>query len=476
MKKAIERVHLIGIAGTGMGAFAGLLKAAGYAVEGSDTATYPPMSDKLKEWGIEVKMPYAASNLDPAPDLVIVGNVASKDNVEAAYAREHRLNQMSFPQALHDLFLTKAAPVVVAGTHGKTTSSALLAFTLWHSGRDPGFLIGGILQNFGESFRLREAPTPGFFVVEGDEYDTAYFDKGPKFLHYAPKYLLATSLEYDHADIYQNVEQIVAAFSKLFSIVQPTGFVMLRKGAPHLEEALQRSACNATVMTYGPGGDLEAANVDESAQGLSFDVKQRGQKTPMCRLKLQLSGMHNVDNALGCFGLLRSMGLSQEEIAAGFAAFRGVKRRMEEIGEVKGILVVDDFAHHPTAVKTTIEGAKHRYAGRPIWALFEPRSASSCRKVFQNDYANAFMQADRVLLAPPGRLLGEDIMLDVPQLASDVSAAGVPATAFTSIDDMVQVVVKSAPKNAVILCMSNGGFGGIHQKILDGLRTRATTD
>jgi UDP-N-acetylmuramate: L-alanyl-gamma-D-glutamyl-meso-diaminopimelate ligase len=471
MKKAIERIHLIGIAGTGMGAFAGLLKSAGYKVEGSDAVTYPPMSDKLKEWGIEVKTPYAAANLEPAPDLVIVGNVAGKDNVEAAYVRQHRLPQMSFPQALHDLFLLKAVPTVVAGTHGKTTSSALLAFTLWHAGRDPGFLVGGIPQNFGESFRKREASTPGFFVVEGDEYDTAYFDKGPKFLHYAPKFLLATSLEYDHADIYQNVEQIIAAFSKLFAIVQPTGFVMMRHGAPHLEEAMRRSACKASVMTYGPGGDLEAVHIDEDARGVSFDVKQRGRKEPMCRLKLQLSGLHNVENALGCFGLLRAMGLRQDEIAAGFAAFKGVKRRMEEVGEAKGILVVDDFAHHPTAVKTTIEGARHRYAGRPLWALFEPRSASSCRKVFQDDYAKAFAGADRVLLAPPGRQLDPDIMLDVPKLAADVSAAGVPASAHTSIDDMVQVVANEAPKNAVILCMSNGGFGGIHQKILAALQS-----
>lgn len=458
-------VHLIGIAGTGMGAFAGLLKVAGMTVRGSDSAIYPPMSVKLADWDIEVRTPYDVKNLDPAPDWVIVGNIASASNVEASATRERALPAMSFPQALSEWFLKDRHSIVVVGTHGKTTTSALIAHTLVKAGRDPSYLIGGIPQEYAESFRLGQG-AERFFVVEGDEYDTAYFDKGPKFLHYKPEYLLCTSLEYDHADIYENVQQIVERFTQVMNLVPKHGHIVMHANSPYLKEAMLRANICARLQTYGEGGDWVASDVKEDANGLSFFVKNQ-------KINLPLSGLHNVDNALGSYAILLSAGLSHDEIANGFSSFKGVKRRMEEIGEEDGVLVVDDFAHHPTAVETTLNGAQKRYPGRPLWALFEPRSASSCRKVFQDAYAQSFAAADKVILAPPGRELDKDVMLDVEQLAAEIKRQGIPATAAKSYEAMIDQVVREAPRDTVLLCMSNGGFGNIHLRLVKALKDRS---
>jgi UDP-N-acetylmuramate: L-alanyl-gamma-D-glutamyl-meso-diaminopimelate ligase len=487
----VKSIHLIGVAGTGMGAFAGLLKSAGYDVRGSDENVYPPMSDKLAEWGIEVRTPYAANHLDPVPDLVVVGNVVKKDNPEAVAMRERHLHHASFPQTLGDIFLSKRHSVVVAGTHGKTTTSTLIAWTLLHAGRDPGFLIGGVPAGDGhampESFRVG-APGPiSPFVVEGDEYDTAYFDKGPKFLHYAPRSLLCTSLEYDHADIYPHVGAIVARFAELMSLVPSGpdgGHVVLWADEPHLKKARSEAAVKARITTYaeradpdGGGANVTAKDVIDDEHGLSFIVVVNGVERG--RLSVPLSGRHSLLNALGAYAILSQhtggLGLSTSEIAAGFASFPSVKRRLEIRGEVDGVTVVDDFAHHPTAVRLTLEGARRRFGARPLWAIFEPRSATSCRKIFQDDYARAFDAADRVLLAPPGRALDPSIALDVPQLAADLAARGTDAKACDSIDEIVALVAASAARarddhqGAVVLCMSNGAFGGIHDKLLKAL-------
>ncbi|MDP2339337.1 MAG: Mur ligase family protein [Deltaproteobacteria bacterium] len=492
----MKSIHLIGVAGTGMGAFAGLLKAAGFDVRGSDENVYPPMSTKLKDWGIPTSTPYAPENLEPAPDLVVVGNVVKKDNVEATAMRERHLPHASFPATLGDLFLSKRHSVVVAGTHGKTTTTALLAWTLQHAGRDPGYLVGGIpLSPAGgglattpggrhgessgqeESFRLG-APGPlSPFVVEGDEYDTAYFDKGPKFLHYRPKSLLCTSLEFDHADIYPNVAAIEARFAELMTLVPDVkegGHIVLCAEEPHLKKARNGANVNARITTYA-SSSTEGANVfcqrqSENQSGLQFEVVVDDVVVGAC--KLPLSGRHNLLNALGSYAILQGLGLTHDEIAAGYASFPGVKRRMEVKGEHDGVVVIDDFAHHPTAVRTTLDGAKKRFAGRPLWAIFEPRSATSCRKIFQDDYARAFDAADKVLLAPPGRQLDPEIALDVPKLAKDLRDAGKDADAYSSIEEIVLVARGSAPRGAngaVLLCMSNGSFGGIHDKLLASL-------
>lgn len=478
----MKSIHLIGVAGTGMGAFAGLLKAAGYEVRGSDENVYPPMSTKLKDWGIPTATPYAAANLDPPPDLVVVGNVVRKDNVEAAAMRERHLPHQSFPETLGDLFLSKRLSVVVAGTHGKTTTTALLAWTLQAAGRDPGYLVGGIPLASApgaqeESFRLGAPGPRSPFVVEGDEYDTAYFDKGPKFLHYRPKSLLCTSLEFDHADIYENVDAIEARFSELISLVPHSnegGHIVLCAEEPHLQKARSKATTSARITTYAQSS-IEGANVfcqghSENESGLQFEVVVDGSVVGSCQLPL--SGRHNLLNALGAYAVLSGLSLSHAEIAAGYASFPGVKRRMEVKGECDGVVVVDDFAHHPTAVRTTLDGAKMRYAGRPIWAIFEPRSATSCRKIFQDDYARAFHAATKVLLAPSGRQLDPAIALDVARLAQDLRDRGTDADAYASIEEIVGVVRRSAPRGdhgAVLMCMSNGSFGGIHDKLLTAL-------
>lgn len=460
-----------------MGAFAGLLKAAGYEVRGSDENVYPPMSTKLKDWGIAARMPYAASNLDPAPDLVVVGNVCKKDNVEAVAMRERHLPHQSFPQTLGDLFLSKRHSVVVAGTHGKTTTTTLIAWVLLQAGKDPGYLVGGVPIGLEESFRLG-APGPfSPFVVEGDEYDTAYFDKGPKFLHYAPKSLLCTSLEYDHADIYPNVGAIEARFAELMSLVPSAkdgGHIVLCAEEPHLKKARNEAAVTARITTYSSssadGANVFAQRIVEAEDGISFEVVFDDAVVGSCQLPL--SGRHNLLNALGSWAILQGLGLTHAEIAAGFKSFPGVKRRMETRGDADGVVVIDDFAHHPTAVRTTLDGAKKKYAGRPLWAIFEPRSATSCRKVFQDDYARAFGAADKILLAPPGRQLDPEIALDVPKLAADLRELGKDAAAYDSIDEIVLVARASAPRGhagAVLLCMSNGSFGGIHEKLLASL-------
>jgi UDP-N-acetylmuramate: L-alanyl-gamma-D-glutamyl-meso-diaminopimelate ligase len=466
----MKSLHLIGIAGTGMGAFAGLLKQAGYDVRGSDQNVYPPMSHKLADWGIAVAAPYAAENLEPTPDLVVVGNVIRKDNVEAVAMRERGLAHASFPETLGRLFLARRHSVVVAGTHGKTTTTTLLAHALLAAGRDPGFLVGGIPHGLGESFRTGAEGAP--FVVEGDEYDTAYFDKGPKFLHYRPRSLLLTSLEYDHADIYADVEQIKARFEDLLRLVPEDGHIVAFAQAPHLREVLARAAPSAALETYGPGGEVCALDVSEDARGVSFVVQRRGATEGP--LFVPLSGEHGVDNALGAYAVLRGLGLSYEQVRAGFASFAGVKRRLEVVGEAGGVTVVDDFAHHPTAVDVTLKGARRRYAGRELWALFEPRSATSCRRIFQDDYARAFDAADHVLLAPPGRQLDPAEALHVPTLAEAITQRGSKARACESLEQLVSLAASEAAPGAVLLCMSNGAFGGVHQRLLTALEERAS--
>jgi UDP-N-acetylmuramate: L-alanyl-gamma-D-glutamyl-meso-diaminopimelate ligase len=470
----MQTIHLIGVAGTGMGAFAGLLKQAGYEVRGSDENVYPPMSDKLSDWGIEARTPYAAANLQPPADLVVVGNVVRRDNPEATAMRELNLRHASFPQTMGDLFLSKRRSVVVAGTHGKTTTTALLAHVLLAAGRDPGMLVGGIPQQLGESFRLGRPGPDSPFVIEGDEYDTAYFDKGPKFLHYHPRSLLCTSLEYDHADIYPNVEAIEARFAELMSLVPDDdrgGHIVLCSEERRLLRARDAARVRARVTTYGADGQVRADEATEDARGwrcqVVVDDQVRG------RLELPMSGRHSLLNALGAYAILDGLGLHHDEVADGMRSFSGVKRRMEVRGEVGGITVIDDFAHHPTAVATTLAGARRKYAGRPLWALFEPRSATSCRRIFQGDYARAFDAADAVWFAPPGRSLEPELALDVPQLAVDVTSRGRPAQATTTIDELIAMVLTTVPADAVLMCMSNGGFGNIHDRLLAGLRTRA---
>jgi UDP-N-acetylmuramate: L-alanyl-gamma-D-glutamyl-meso-diaminopimelate ligase len=468
---AIRRIHLVGVAGTGMGSFAGMLKAAGYEVTGSDENVYPPMSTQLERWGIEVLTPYRAENLDRArPDLVVVGNVVRAVNPEAAAVRERGLPAVSFPQALGERFIGPRHGVVVVGTHGKTTTSAMMGALLHHAGRDPSFLVGGVTRDFDSNFRLGTGP---HFVVEGDEYDTAYFDKGPKFLHYRPRTAIFTSCELDHADIYRDEAHYESAFERFVDLLPADGFLAACASYPSVRRIAARARC--PVETYavdGPGADWEARDLRLAPDGARFVLLRRGAR--LADVHLPVGGAHNVENALGVAAAATALGLAPSEIAAGLAAFHGVKRRQEVRGTAGGVTVVDDFAHHPRAVANTLAAVRGSFPTGRILAAFEPRSNTSRRNLHQADYAAAATWADAAevfLLRPaPTDRVPEAERLDLDAVVRDLSGAGKPARAFGAVDDMVPAIAASAAPGDVVVAMSNGAFGGIWGKLLDALR------
>ncbi|MCP3104186.1 UDP-N-acetylmuramate:L-alanyl-gamma-D-glutamyl-meso-diaminopimelate ligase [Myxococcus sp. K15C18031901] len=470
---SVRRIHLVGVAGTGMGSFAGMLKAAGYDVTGSDENVYPPMSDMLRTWGIPAASPYRPENLDTAkPDLVIIGNVIRRVNPEATAVRERHIPQMSFPAALGSLFLAHSHSVVVAGTHGKTTTSSLMAHVLVEAGKDPSFLVGGVTQNYAGNYRVGKGP---HFVVEGDEYDTAYWDKGSKFLHYRPRTAILTSVEFDHADIFRDLPHYEATFEKFVRLIPADGQLVVCAAYPNAVK-LSREGCQGRVVTYvakeGADADYTPRDVSYGPDGARFGVVERGQV--LGTVTLPMGGAHNVENALGVIAASRGLGLSFDEIAQGLASFRGVKRRQEPRGEPGGILVVDDFAHHPTAVRETISAIHRRYPQRRLWAIFEPRSNTSRRNIHQEEYAHSFTGASRASLKVPERHdkvpVGEE--LDVPRLVRDLQAQGISAEGSTDVQALVDLVARESQPGDVLLVMSNGAFGGFIDKLLVALKAR----
>ena len=469
---AVKRIHLLGVGGTGMGSFAGMLKAAGYEVTGSDENVYPPMSDMLRTWGIQALTPYRAENLDVAkPELCIIGNVIRRVNPEATAVRARNLPQMSFPAALGSLFLEHKHSVMVAGTHGKTTTSALMSHVLVEAGLDPSFLVGGVTQNYAGNYRVGKGP---HFVVEGDEYDTAYFDKGPKFLHYRPRTVILTSVEFDHADIYRDLAHYESSFAKLVALMPVDGQMCVSASYPNAVQLAQQG--RGRVSTYTAKQGIPADYVHELLEltpaGASFDVLERGER--LGRVTLPMGGLHNVENALGVIAAARSLTLTLDQIRVGFASFSGVKRRQEVRAELGGVLVIDDFAHHPTAVRETLYAIVHRYAGRRVWAVFEPRSNTSRRNIHQDEYAHAFDGAGKVSIKVPEKTdrvpTGEE--LDVPKLVHDLQVRGVDADGDTEVAALVGKVSEGAERGDVILVMSNGAFGGFIDALLTALRAK----
>lgn len=471
---SIRRIHLVGVGGTGMGSFAGMLKAQGYEVTGSDEKVYPPMSDMLAHWGVQAMTPYAAENLDVArPDLVIIGNVIRRVNVEATAARERRLPQMSFPAAFGSLVLQDRHSVVIAGTHGKTTTSALMAHVLVAAGTDPSFLVGGVTLNYDGNFRMGAGP---FVVVEGDEYDTAYFDKGPKFLHYRARTAMLTSVEFDHADIYRDMAHYEAAYDRFAASLPADGFLAVAASYPNAV-AIARRACAAQVATYAAQGDADyvAEQLRFGPEGARFVVREPRGETG--EYLLPMSGHHNVENAMGVYALARALGLSADQVRAGFASFAGVKRRQEirdEVGGPGGVLVIDDFAHHPTAVRETIAAIRLRYPDRRLWAVFEPRSNTSRRNIHQDEYAHSFAGASRatIRIPEPHDKVPVDEQLDIPAVVRSLAAQGIEADAAPDVDELVGRVAAGARRGDVILVMSNGAFGGFIPSLLDLLQAR----
>ncbi len=463
-------IYLIGICGTGVGALAGLLKAQGHNVRGSDVHAYPPMSDKLREWGIPVLEGFDAAHLEPKPDLVIIGNVVRANNPEAIAVRELGLPHMSMPQAVAEFGIGGKHSIVIAGTHGKTTTTALVAHVLMHAKKDPGYLVGGALVGYSESFRTGNG---GFFVIEGDEYDTAYFDKGPKFMHYRAKTAVITSLEFDHADIFADIQAVERAFAGLVGTVPADGHFVVWHGAERARRLIAEGAKTKRVTTYAtkktPGANLYLESYSSGPNGLTFTPVYDG--VSLGEMTLPLWGDFSAANALAAIGALRDASLTPDELRAGFASFAGVRRRLELRAEPGGIAIVDDFAHHPTAVEVTLEGARTRWPRRRIWAIFEPRSATSRRNVFQQEYVSAFAKADRVIISSHERLseVAAAERFDPTKLAYEVMGKGVPARFIESVDAIADTVAAEAKAGDVIMILSNGAFGGLHDKLIERL-------
>jgi UDP-N-acetylmuramate: L-alanyl-gamma-D-glutamyl-meso-diaminopimelate ligase len=463
------KIHLIGICGTGMGSLAGLLKAAGHDVRGSDEHVYPPMSVQLEDQKIPCFEGFRATNLDWGPDAVVVGNVCRKDHVEVLTAQERNIPLESFPSLFSKLFLQDAAhprrSVVVAGTHGKTTTSSLLAHALTDARRDPSFLIGGVPLNFRRSWRLGGGAE---MVVEGDEYDTAFFDKGSKFLHYKPQVVLLTSVEFDHADIFANEEAVRAAFRKLIALIPEDGLLVACAASPGAMEVAR--GARSQVVTYGrpgSGADWTFEVVARAPGGrTTLAVARRGER--VVDVDTNLPGIYNHENLVGMIAVASNLGVELPAIAQAVRGFLGVRRRQEVRGVARGVTVVDDFAHHPTAIRETILALKGRFGPGKLIAAFEPRSATSRRNVFQAEFADALSVADEVVLAPlyaPEKVPEAD-RLDVERLAADLRREDVPARLIATVDATVEHLATRASPGDTVLVMTSGDYGGLHDKLL----------
>jgi len=462
----VHHIHLMGICGTAMASLAGMLKQRGFMVTGSDQNIYPPMSDFLEDLAIPVQKGYRPENLSPRPDLAIVGNVISRQNPEAIQLGLLNIPYISMPQAFGEFAFKDKTSVVIAGTHGKTTTSSLASHVLEKAGLDPGFMIGGIVKNFQSSFKLGKGP---YFVIEGDEYDTAFFDKGPKFLHYMPKIVILTSIEFDHADIFRDLNHVIETFRRLIAIIPPEGILIANRDDRIVMAEAERARCR--VITYGlnEGAEWRALNIFNRESATGFEVMKDGKS--YAHLITPLYGEYNISNLLSIVALAEYLKINSSILYDACKDFKGIKRRQEIRGEKGGVLVLDDFAHHPTAVEKTIEAVKKRYEGRRLLAVFEPRSNSSRRNVFQEKYSLAFDKADLVFIPDP--VLMEKIPAEErfssEKLVESLNIRHVNARHFTDSRLLLDAVVSEARKGDVILIMSNGSFGNIHDRLLERL-------
>ena len=466
---AINSVHLIGVCGTGMGSLAGLFKEAGFSVTGSDGAAYPPMNERLAALGIPIVEGYGIENLSPPPDLVIVGNACTPTHVEASFARDHNLVQASFPEALARYFIDGRHSIVVAGTHGKTTTTSMLTHVFHAASLDPGFLIGGIMNDGGKSFAVG---SDAFFLVEGDEYDSSYFDKRPKFLHYQPQGAVVTSVEFDHADIYGNQEEYKEAFREFVSLIPAGGILALNADDPATVELSETAT--SRIVYYGlNGATLTARNVTTSSTGQAFDLFENGHR--LGTIELSMSGRHNLQNALAVAAIALDASIPLPAIQDGLKSFSGIQRRQQILGEEKGVIVIDDFAHHPTAVGATIQSVQERFPEHRIVAIFEPRSNSSRRKVFENGYAEALSLADAAFVCSPPFRHNDDTsnFMSIEAVLEKLERSGVYGHSAENADSLLDPLLEFLQPGDVALVMSNGGFGNIHRRILQSLEENA---
>ena len=470
-----KRVHLIGVCGTAMASLAGMLKERGFHVTGSDNAVYPPMSDLLASLGIPVSEPFSEANLQPRPDLVVVGNAISRGNVELESVLDRGIPLQSLPQLLHDEFLTGRERLVVAGTHGKTTTSSLLAWLFEFAGRAPSFLIGGIPENFGSSFRLGAGRE---FILEGDEYDTAFFDKGPKFLHYFPNAAILTSVEFDHADIYKDLAEVKTAFKRLVNLVPRRGLLLAWDGHPNIDECVSRALCRLERYGFGENSTWRIRDVEYTPAVTRWQLWRNGQ--PWGTFEFSLAGEYNVLNATAAAAMAANCDIPVHTIAGALRSFRSVKRRLEVKADVHGVTIIDDFAHHPTAIAATLQAVRTRYPGRRLWAILEPRSNTLRRKVFQKELAQSLQPADEVVLAGifKSEAIPESERLEPAAIIEVLRASGKPARLLDTADAIVGTIAPELREGDVVAILSNGGFGGIYEKLparLKSLREVSTS-
>lgn len=454
-------VHFIGICGTAMASTAAALQQRGVSVTGSDANAYPPMSTFLEAHGIEVREGYHPGHLPPNPGLVVIGNAMSRGNPEVEAVLARRLPYTSLPELLREGFIRGRRSLVVAGTHGKTTTAALLAWTLEHSGRNPSFLIGGIPENFGCGARFTDSE---WFVIEGDEYDTAFFDKRSKFVHYLPEVAVINNLEFDHADIFENLAAVQNSFRQLVNLIPPNGLLLANGDDPRLAPLLKMEHCPIQLFGIGAKNHYCAEFLQREDQGTSFVHDEH-------RFHLPMIGEHNVRNALAVLACARYCGLTNPEIQSAWNAFQGIKRRLEVRGTERGVTVIDDFGHHPTAIRETLRALRSRYAGRRLWALFEPRSNTTRRRVLQGELTKALALADHVVLANVARLhlLSESERLDPHGVVHELNLAGTPAHYLPDVPHIIPHVCQLAKPGDIVCVFSNGGFDGIHAKLLAAL-------
>jgi UDP-N-acetylmuramate: L-alanyl-gamma-D-glutamyl-meso-diaminopimelate ligase len=466
----MTRIHLIGICGTAMATLAALLKSRGHDVRGSDENVYPPMSDFLQQQKITTLQGYRPENITADLDLVVVGNAISRGNPELEEVLDRKIRYCSLPEAVRDHFLWGARSIVIAGTHGKTTTTSLAGWLLTHGGADPSVFIGGIAENFEGSYRIGGGRE---FVIEGDEYDSAFFDKTAKFLKYLPDIAVVNNIEFDHADIYPNLDAIRLAFQRLVNLIPRRGLLLL--GADSLDALALRERARCRVETFGlsDGADWQAHDLKVSESSTTFSVRRGGQ--PVGIFEVGLLGAYNVRNALAAIAVGAAVGLNTDTLADGLRRFKGVRRRMQHRGTAAGVAVYDDFAHHPTAIAETLAGVRSAYPDRRIWAVFEPRSATSCRRVFQSDFVRALSGADSVVLPAVFRsTLPEEDRLSPERIVDDLKQTGVDARYVPAVDDIVRTIASDSREGDLVVVMSNGGFDNIHQKLLDALAARET--
>jgi UDP-N-acetylmuramate: L-alanyl-gamma-D-glutamyl-meso-diaminopimelate ligase len=465
----VKKIHLIGICGTAMATLAAMLKHRGFDVRGSDQGIYPPMSTFLESERIPTLAGYRAENITADVDFVIVGNAVSRGNPEVEEVLDRRIRYYSLPEAIREFFLWGRRSIVIAGTHGKTTTASLTGWAMVHAGLDPTVFVGGIAENLGEHGSSYRIGAGRDFVIEGDEYDSAFFDKTAKFLKYLPEVAVVNNIEFDHADIYADLDAVRLSFRRLVNLVPRRGLLLL--GADSADSAGLKPLARSRVETFGlsEGADWQASALEFSPEGTGFSVLRGG--SYLGTFFVPLFGQHNVRNALAAIAIGTEAGVGPSALADGIRAFKGVQRRLEVLQRSDGVTLFDDFAHHPTAVRETLAALRQAYPGGRIWAVFEPRSASSCRRIFQADFTSAFSLADQVVVAPVYRSnLPEQERLSVEQLVADLRAAGTSARHIVAVDDIVETIAREKKPGDLVVIMSNGGFGGIRSKMAAALK------